>query len=222
MKNLTILNTSIRTLDNLYSLNDLHVASGNDPKNKPANFVRLETTQALVNELKNETCSDLRSSVLVVKNGVGTYACQELVIAYAAWISAAFHLKVIRAFMALNGIGTHPQQLALPEPEKTFSTELTEYELQTLVWLWIAVSEQQQLIEHLNPALQQLGSSLAPTAHSLVAEFRHIVADANQLLNKLTQEIAFEPHKDNNWTRSLPRLRQFADKQKRPQLRNNF
>ncbi|MFU2082617.1 KilA-N domain-containing protein [Gallibacterium anatis] len=133
MKNLTILNTSIRTLDNLYSLNDLHVASGNDPKNKPANFVRLETTQALVNELKNETCSDLRSSVLVVKNGVGTYACQELVIAYAAWISAAFHLKVIRAFMALNGIGTHPQQLALPEPEKTFSTELSEYELQTLV-----------------------------------------------------------------------------------------
>ncbi|MFU2137855.1 P22AR C-terminal domain-containing protein [Gallibacterium anatis] len=213
MKNLTILNTSIRTLDNLYSLNDLHVASGNDPKNKPANFVRLETTQALVNELKNETCSDLRSSVLVVKNGVGTYACQELVIAYAAWISAAFHLKVIRAFMALNGIGTHPQQLALPEPEKTFSTELTEYELQTLVWLWIAVSEQQQLIKHLNPALQQLGSSLAPTAHSLVAEFRHIVADANQLLNKLTQDIPLEPRKDNNWTRSLPRLRQFADKQ---------
>lgn len=114
------------------------------------------------------------------------------------------------------------QQLALPEPEKTFSTELTEYELQTLVWLWIAVSEQQQLIEHLNPALQQLGSSLAPTAHSLVAEFRHIVADANQLLNKLTQDIPLEPRKDNNWTRSLPRLRQFADKQKRPQLHNNF
>lgn len=222
MKNLTILNTSIRTLDNLYSLNDLHVASGNDPKNKPANFVRLETTQALVNKLKNEICSDLRSSVLVVKNGVGTYACQELVIAYAAWISAAFHLKVIRAFMALNGIGTHPQQLALPEPEKTFSTELTEYELQTLVWLWIAMSEQQQLIKHLNPALQQLGSSFAPKAHSLVAEFSPVLADANQLLNKLTQEIAFEPHKDNNWTRSLPRLRQFADKQKRPQLRNNF
>ena len=222
MKNLTILNTSIRTLDNLYSLNDLHVASGNDPKNKPANFVRLETTQALVNELKNETCSDLRSSVLVVKNGVGTYACQELVIAYAAWISAAFHLKVIRAFMALNGIGIHTQQIALPESEKTFSTELSEYELQTLVWLWIAMSEQQQLIKHLNPALQQLGSSFAPKAHSLVAEFSPVLADANQLLNKLTQEIAFEPHKDNNWTRSLPRLRQFADKQKRPQLRNNF
>lgn len=220
MKNLTILNTQIRTLDNLYSLNDLHIASGNDPKHRPTFFIRNEQTQALISELNAEkvTCenshsSDLRSSVLVVKNGVGTYACLEIVIAYAAWISAEFHLKVIRAFMAINGIGTHPQQIALPEPEKTFSTELTEYELQTLVWLWIAVSEQQQLIKHLNPALQQLGSSLAPTAHSLVAEFRHIVADANQLLNKLTQDIPLEPRKDNNWTRSLPRLRQFADKQ---------
>ncbi|MFU2082618.1 P22AR C-terminal domain-containing protein [Gallibacterium anatis] len=84
------------------------------------------------------------------------------------------------------------------------------------------MSEQQQLIEHLNPALQQLGSSFAPKAHSLVAEFSPVLADANQLLNKLTQDIPLEPRKDNNWTRSLPRLRQFADKQKRPQLRNNF
>ncbi len=52
------------------------------------------------------------------------------------------------------------------------------------------MSEQQQLIEHLNPALQQLGSlTCAYSTPPLVAEFRHIVADANQLLNKLTQDI---------------------------------
>lgn len=223
MKNLTILNTQIRTLDNLYSLNDLHIASGGANKHRPSLFVRLDTTQDLINELQK----DFQSTDLIFKTtggrGMrGTWVCFEIVIAYAAWISAEFHLKVIRAFMALNGIGTHPQQIALPEPEKTFSTELTEYELQTLVWLWIAMSEQQQLIKHLNPALQQLGSSFAPKAHSLVAEFSPVLADANQLLNKLTQDIPLEPHKDNNWTRSLPRLRQFADKQKRPQLRNNF
>ncbi|MEH8082935.1 P22AR C-terminal domain-containing protein [Gallibacterium anatis] len=224
MKNLTILNTQIRTLDNLYSLTDFHKASGSEAKHKPALFLSNQQTKDLILEIENSKVGNPTLAVKTIRGGrnPSTYACLEIVIAYAAWISAEFHLKVIRAFMAINGIGTHPQQIALPEPEKTFSTELTEYELQTLVWLWIAVSEQQQLIEHLNPALQQLGSSLAPTAHSLVAEFRHIVADANQLLNKLTQEIPLEPRKDNTWTRSLPRLRQFADKQKRPQLRNNF
>ncbi|MEH8024963.1 P22AR C-terminal domain-containing protein [Gallibacterium anatis] len=215
MKNLTILNTQIRTLDNLYSLTDFHKASGSEAKHKPALFLSNQQTKDLILEIENSKVGNPTLAVKTIRGGrnPSTYACLEIVIAYAAWISAEFHLKVIRAFMALNGIGTHPQQIALPEPEKTFSTELTEYELQTLVWLWIAVSEQQQLIKHLNPALQQLGSSLAPTAHSLVAEFRHIVADANQLLNKLTQDIPLEPRKDNNWTRSLPRLRQFADKQ---------
>ncbi|MEH8048510.1 P22AR C-terminal domain-containing protein [Gallibacterium anatis] len=215
MKNLTILNTQIRTLDNLYSLTDFHKASGSEAKHKPALFLSNQQTKDLILEIENSKVGNPTLAVKTIRGGrnPSTYACLEIVIAYAAWISAEFHLKVIRAFMAINGIGTHPQQIALPEPEKTFSTELTEYELQTLVWLWIAVSEQQQLIKHLNPALQQLGSSLAPTAHSLVAEFRHIVADANQLLNKLTQDIPLEPRKDNNWTRSLPRLRQFADKQ---------
>lgn len=44
MTKLTILSKGIRTLDNLYSLNDLHKASGNAAKHQPSRFLRLDTT----------------------------------------------------------------------------------------------------------------------------------------------------------------------------------
>ena len=123
MKNLTILNTQIRTLDNLYSLTDFHKASGSEAKHKPALFLSNQQTKDLILEIENSKVGNPTLAVKTIRGGrnPSTYACLEIVIAYAAWISAEFHLKVIRAFMAINGIGTHPQQIALPEPEKTFS-----------------------------------------------------------------------------------------------------
>jgi hypothetical protein len=96
-----IIGTSpIRQLDDLYSLNDLHVASGSAEKDRPSHFLRNDQTKALVSELENvQICA---FKILQGRNG-GTYACKELVIAYAAWISPAFHLKVIRVFLAEAG-----------------------------------------------------------------------------------------------------------------------
>lgn len=108
MPNLSILNKDIRTFDGLYSLNDLHKASGGDKKHQPANFLRLETTKALVSELDKEKIdsSDVRNPnsekdgkpSILKKQGLGTFVCYELVYAYANWISAYFYLKVIRYF----------------------------------------------------------------------------------------------------------------------------
>lgn len=98
---LTILKTSIRKIDNLFSLNDLHFASGAEKKHQPANFVRLDTTQELIAEMKREdNCEPLKA----INGGQnrGTYACEELVIAYAMWISPKFHLIVLRAFLAMH------------------------------------------------------------------------------------------------------------------------
>jgi hypothetical protein len=106
MHALTLFNTQIRQLDGLFSLNDLHAASGNGLKHKPANFMRLDSTTDLIEEIR---CSDLSiTPARTIKgnraDGIpqGTYVCRELVYAYAMWISAKFHLHVIRAFDALQ------------------------------------------------------------------------------------------------------------------------
>lgn len=133
-----------------YSLNDLHQASGGEEKNKPANWIRLDQTIELIDEIlkaqirafkPNETPN---TGIPVFKNdeilkGVippfnhnetpntqncvfkpvdsrkgrygGTYVCKELVYSYAMWISAAFSLKVIRAYDAL--VSQKPQSLEL-------------------------------------------------------------------------------------------------------------
>ena len=97
---LTIAGTAVRQMNGLYSLNDLHKASGGEEKHQPAFFARREETQALIAEICSAD-SQIKALETVRGRGKaqGTYACKELVIAYAAWISAAFHLKVIRVFL---------------------------------------------------------------------------------------------------------------------------
>lgn len=95
---LTIGSTSVRQVGDLFSLNDLHRASGGADKHEPNQFTRLEQTQALIAEIKS---ADQRNCIETRRGKLGgTYVCKELVIAYAAWISAAFHLQVIRVFLA--------------------------------------------------------------------------------------------------------------------------
>ena len=95
--------------DGRYSLADLHKASGNLAKHKPSNFLRVEQTQELIKEIEQvsdvrlgetDHFSNMRSAVKVINGGNnrGTYAVKEMVYAYAMWISAKFHLQVIRAY----------------------------------------------------------------------------------------------------------------------------
>lgn len=113
MNALTVLSSEIRQLDGLYSLNDLHKASGGAEKHRPNQYMRLDTTKALIVEINN--CADQRSSATKSIQGCrgGTYVCKELVYAYAMWISPSFHLKVIRAFDAMQGQSTSSDPLPL-------------------------------------------------------------------------------------------------------------
>ncbi|MFD2179647.1 KilA-N domain-containing protein [Veronia pacifica] len=83
MPNMSILNCTIRTIGSLFSLNDLHKASGGSSSHKPANFIRLDTTQELIDEIGR--CSDLSNAYEANRGGKnqGTWVCRELVYAYA-------------------------------------------------------------------------------------------------------------------------------------------
>lgn len=110
MSNLAILNTSIRSHENLFSLNDLHQASGGKSKHQPSFFIRLDTTKDLVAEIEKD--SETKALKTIRGTQGGTYACEELVIAYAMWISPKFHLVVLRAFLNLHkgGDTLNPEQ----------------------------------------------------------------------------------------------------------------
>ena len=98
---LMIANTSIRRdAKGRYSLNDLHKASGGEQRHRPKYWLENQQTIALVDLLSKGGIPPLVSN----HGGVdpGTYVKEQLVVAYAAWISPAFHLEVINTFLAVK------------------------------------------------------------------------------------------------------------------------
>ena len=119
-QSIVIGNAVVNMVDGMYSLNDLHKASGGDEKHRPTFFLRNEQAQALIAEIQSEnhdvqicTSKNYVPQIRASKNDAvktiqgkgknqGTYVCRELVYAYAMWISAKFSLLVIRAFDAMQ------------------------------------------------------------------------------------------------------------------------
>ena len=212
MTNLTILKTSIRQSDNLYSLNDLHVASGSENRHKPSLFMTNQQTKDLIAEIDNSSVAGNPASVKIVRGGrnpelQGTWVCEELVLSYAMWISPKFHLIVLRAFLAMHR--NQPQQLALPEPEKKFTREFTEHDLQQLVWAWFALLRGTELCQVLHPALKQIGSHYAASVYGVAYEYRSTLRQAHNVLTRITEQ--FECEQGNNW-RVLKYLRAYNPK----------
>lgn len=105
MNLIQISNVSIHQHNGLYSLNDLHRASGGEDKNAPRRWLQNQQTIDLIKQCEIDGFPSILS-----KQGLGTFACKELICAYATWISPKFFLQVIRTFLAVQEQGSLKSQ----------------------------------------------------------------------------------------------------------------
>lgn len=91
----------------LYSVNDLHRASGGLNKHQPEHWYRLQSTTDLIRFLQSQeknTGNGSKNIIETIKGGndrtaQGTYVCRKLVVAYAMWISPQFYDHVLTVFL---------------------------------------------------------------------------------------------------------------------------
>lgn len=170
-----------------YCLNDFHRAAGDEPKHKPANFLRLDATKALIEEI--DQFSEMRSAEVINGGGnPGTFVVKELVYSYAMWISAKFHLMVIRAYdsMLSKPSFIDPMKL-LSDPEAMRSLLLTYADKA------IALQSEVDTLLPQAKALQQISGS----------EGSQCITDVAKVL-KIQPKKLFEHLKLNKWIYKRP------------------
>lgn len=124
---LTILSTTIRQDDQgRYCLNDCHKASGGESNKAPSEWVKNKQTKALADELGASGNSPTPLNVLNDGKNNGTYASEEMVLAYAMWISPKFHAECLRSLLAMMkgqmpSVSPKPKRIRKPAFDTAFS-----------------------------------------------------------------------------------------------------
>ncbi|MGX2974464.1 P22AR C-terminal domain-containing protein [Ursidibacter arcticus] len=96
------------------------------------------------------------------------------------------------------------QQLAQPQPEKHYTFEFTEYELEQLTWLWFSHKQMNDLLGDLIKPLDALGSRYSAMVYSHHHEYKRHHKESLETIRRL-----IEPFKQSNrlnWTRVVKRL----------------
>lgn len=75
----------------------------------------------------------------------------------------------------------------LPSREKKFSFEFTEFELETLVWLWFGHKQMNTLLGQLEKPLDAIGSNLHPAVYSYWKEYGQQHKDALATMRRLVK-----------------------------------
>lgn len=117
--------------------------------------------------------------------------------------------QIRKYFIECERRASQPKQIALPEPEKKFTFEFTEYELQQLAWLWFAFKRGVGTFQHIEKAFNVLGSNMSSRIYGQAYEYLSVLRSTNQILNRITSD--FDIDQMTNW-RVLQHLRDFNPK----------
>ena len=128
----------------LYSINDLHRASGGLKKHQPALWFQLQSTTNFVRyqeEKAKSQAQNHKSKNLVVETiegrnyggNSGTFVSRKLVVAYAMWISPAFADHVLDTFLdVVDGVYARVAEQDRIIEEKTLQLDLFTGELASM------------------------------------------------------------------------------------------
>ena len=117
--------------------------------------------------------------------------------------------QIRKYFIECERRASQPKQIALPEPEKKFTFEFTEYELQQLAWLWFAFKRGVGTFQHIERAFNVLGSNMSSQIYGQAYEYLSVLRSTNQILNRITSD--FDIDQMTSW-RVLHHLRDFNPK----------
>ncbi|MCQ9120989.1 antirepressor [Rodentibacter pneumotropicus] len=121
------------------------------------------------------------------------------------------HTKIAKDFRKwvldiLDKETVQPKQLALPEPEKKFTFEFTEYELEQLVWLWCGHRQMNTLLGDMIEPLNAIGSRFTGIVishhHEYQRQYKATLSTIQRLITPFKQSDRL------NWTRAINLIKQ--------------
>lgn len=101
------------------------------------------------------------------------------------------------------------QQLALPEPEKTYTFEFTEDTCLRFVSMWFALYNNLELLRQLHQPLSNLGSHFGSTAYTHCTEYQTILGIMKSVLEPMIKEFNPDPHQEAHYHKALKTLRSY-------------
>ncbi|HHF7319662.1 TPA: BRO family protein [Haemophilus influenzae] len=112
------------------------------------------------------------------------------------WVTS----EVLPAIRKTGKYQLQPQQLSLPEPEKKYTFEFTEYELEQLVWLWCGHKQMNTLLGDMIKPLETIGSYFTGMVISHHQEYQRQYKNTLPTIQRLIQP--FKASNRMNWERA--------------------